>query len=227
MFKHLLKNDFLLLARNKIISISIVVTLLYMAAFWGLKSIISTEKIILLVIFNDPALIGFLFVGVMYLFEKNENTISALRVSPISFHYYIWSKSISLTIISIICCWAIVYFGYEGPINWITYIIGVIISTLMFAFIGFIVVAKEKSFNTYILKALGIILFLSLPFLSYFELINKWVFIVLPTHSLIELLNHSFHFQDNQASFIIHLSISLIWLIISYLIAYKLINNEK
>lgn len=196
-----------------------------MAAFWGLKSVVDTEKLIILVIFNDPALIGFLFVGVMYLFEKNENTLSALRVSPVSFHHYIWSKSISLSLISIVCCWAIAYFGYEGIINWPKYLLSIILSTLIFSFIGFIAVAKEKSFNSYILKALGIILFLTLPFLSYFELVNQWFFIIFPTNSLIELFNNAFH--PNSSGFIIHLIITLAWLFISYHYAFKLIKNEK
>ncbi|MCU0397747.1 MAG: hypothetical protein MUC73_06555, partial [Cyclobacteriaceae bacterium] len=94
---HLLKFDFILLNKNKIITISILVTAIYVGVFKGLSYLGNMEKLLILVIFNDPALLGFLFVGVLVLFEKNENTLDALAVTPIKISNYILSKSISLT----------------------------------------------------------------------------------------------------------------------------------
>ncbi|MBK6524290.1 MAG: hypothetical protein IPG07_01325 [Crocinitomicaceae bacterium] len=67
---HFLKHDFMLLNRNRIIQISALVTLIYIAVFKGLSTFGNMDQLLVLVIFNDPALLGFLFIGVMMLFEK-------------------------------------------------------------------------------------------------------------------------------------------------------------
>ncbi|MDP2160167.1 MAG: hypothetical protein Q8K02_06775 [Flavobacterium sp.] len=53
---HLLKFDFLLINKNKIITISLVVTAIYVGVFKALAAMGNIEKLLVLVIFNDPAL---------------------------------------------------------------------------------------------------------------------------------------------------------------------------
>ena len=89
---HLIQFDFLLVHKNKVITISFLVTAIYVGVFKALSGLGNIEKLLVLVIFNDPALLGFLFVGVLVLFEKNENTIQALSVTPIQISQYILSK---------------------------------------------------------------------------------------------------------------------------------------
>jgi hypothetical protein len=67
-FLNLLWLNFLLIRRNKLIEVSLVVTALYMLVFYWLQMLPSVDKLLVLIIFNDPAILGFLFVGVMVLF---------------------------------------------------------------------------------------------------------------------------------------------------------------
>ena len=69
-FFHLVKFDFLLINKNQITVISLIVTAIYVGVFKGLSVLGNIEKLLVLIIFNDPALLGFLFVGVMVLFEN-------------------------------------------------------------------------------------------------------------------------------------------------------------
>ena len=107
--QHLIKHDFMLLLRNKIIAVSVVVSILYVLIFKAISDWGDVDKLLVLVIFNDPALLGFLFVGVMVLFEKNENTLQVLAVSPLKISNYILSKSITLTSIAIGCCFLMAF----------------------------------------------------------------------------------------------------------------------
>jgi fluoroquinolone transport system permease protein len=213
---HLLKHDFMLLSRNNVITISIIVTLIYVGLFKLLSAMGNIEKVLVTVIFNDPALLGFLFVGVMVLFEKNENTIQALAVSPVKISNYILSKSISLTLVSLLCCFAMAISGYGMDFKFIHFSMAAIFTTMMFSFLGFIAVAGQSNFNQYILRALGIILFLSLPFLGYFDLVEETWFVLFPTYPAIKMFDFSFQKIVPFWEMIFIYLVSAFWMILTF-----------
>lgn len=224
---HLLKFDFILLNKNKIITISIVVTALYVGVFKALATLGNIDKFLVLVIFNDPALLGFLFVGVMVLFEQNENTLQALAVTPINISNYILSKSISLTLVSLVCCYAMVIAGYGLDINFVHFTVGTILTTFIFSMLGFIVVAGQFSFNKYMLRALGIILLLTLPFLGYFELVPKAWFLLFPTQPAIELYNFSFTTQVGFSEMALAYFLSIFWAVVLFFWAKRTMTKKS
>lgn len=223
---HLLKFDFLLINKNKIITISLVVTVIYVGVFKALAAMGNIEKFLVLVIFNDPALLGFLFVGVMVLFEKNENTLQALSVTPIKISNYILSKSISLTVVSLVCCYAMVIAGYGLDFNFIHFTTGTILTTFIFSMLGFVAVAGQSSFNKYILRALGIILFLTLPFLGYFGLVPKIWFILFPTQPAIDLYNLAFSTSATSSEILIAYALCIIWAVVTFVWAKQAITKN-
>jgi len=223
---HLLRHDFILLHRNKIISISIFLTAIYVLLFKALSSFGQVEKFLVLVIFNDPALLGFLFIGVMVLFEKNENTLEALAVTPMKLSHYVLSKSIALTIVSICCCVAMVIAAYGLNINWVHFISAATLTTLIFSFLGFVVVAGEGSFNNYILKAIGVILLLSIPFIGYFEIVPISWFIIVPSYPCILLFDFSFRESITPIELFLAYGLAFSWGVGGYLWAIKSISKD-
>jgi fluoroquinolone transport system permease protein len=223
---HLLKFDFILLNKNKIITISILVTAIYVGVFKGLSYLGNMEKLLILVIFNDPALLGFLFVGVLVLFEKNENTLDALAVTPIKISNYILSKSISLTFLSIGCCLAMVIAAHGIQFHIFHFIMATILTTLIFSMLGFIAVAGLSSFNQYILRALGIILLLSVPFLSYFDVVPRYWFILFPTQPAIDLYSLSFEAKASDNNLLMAYGLCIGWIGITYTWALRAMTKQ-
>lgn len=191
-FLNLLCLDWALAQRNKIVAISAVVTIIYTLIFRALSGLDQLEKFLVLVILNDPALLGFLFVGVMVLFEKDERTLEALAVTPVRWSHYIWSKTLVLTTIAVFCCCGMVIGGYDCAIHWGHFLLASIFSTVIFSFLGFIVVASHRTFNTYMLWAVLVILLMTLPFLGYFDVLPVWLFVPFPTYYAILLYDLSF-----------------------------------
>lgn len=218
---HLLKQDFVLINRNQIIAISLVVTGLYIGVFKGLAQFGDMQKALVLIIFNDPALLGFLFVGVMVLFERNENTLQALAVTPMKLSNYLLSKSIALTVISIACCLLMAWAAVGWNFAVLQYIAATVFTTLIFGFIGFIVVAGQKSFNTYMLRAVGVIILLSLPFLGYFEIAARWLFYLFPTQPMIDLYSMSFGSELGLTEQILAYILAIGWTILTYFWALR------
>jgi len=219
-FLHLLRYDFILLKRNQIIAVSVVATALYLGVFRWLSSLGNVEKLLVLIIFNDPAVLGFLFVGVMVLFEKNENTLQVLAVSPMEEHHYLWSKAVALTVVSVICCYSMAFATYGMHFHWFHFGMAAVLTTLLFTFIGFIAVAGESSFNSYLLKAVGILLFLALPFLGYFEVVSRNWFLWMPTQPAVDLFRASF--QHIPLSQLVYGYVAITgWLLVSYFMALR------
>jgi fluoroquinolone transport system permease protein len=223
---HFLKHDFMLLNRNRIIQISALVTLIYIAVFKGLSTFGNMDQLVVLVIFNDPALLGFLFIGVMMLFEKNENTLQVLAIAPFDEKNYILSKSISLTVISLVCCLAMAVASNGLNFNWIHFSLASILTSILFSFLGFIVVARENAFNKYILKAIGWLLLLSVPFLGYFGLTEFYWYILFPTQPAIDLFQASFD-ETLSAGRIVYAYVALIsWIVLTYFWAVRSITKN-
>ena len=225
-FVHLLMHDFRLLQRNNIIVISIAVSALYVGAFIGLSTLGDIEKFLILTIFNDPALLGFLFIGVMVLFEKNEMTLQALAVTPMNFHHYLLSKALSLTVVAVGCCVAMVLAANGWAINWIHFVSAAFLATMLFSFIGFGVVAGQSTFNGYLLPAVGVLVFLSLPFLGYFEVVPKFWFFLFPDYPVIELFQFAFAEQTHWGPLVLHYGLAVCWCLITYHWAYKRIQRD-
>lgn len=223
---HLIKHDFRLFNRNKIILISILVTAIYVAVFKGLSQVMDVEKLLILVIFNDPALLGFLFIGVMVLFEKNENVTQVLSVLPMKFSNYILSKVITLTLIALFCCFAMVIASYGWNFNYFHFAMATIFTSTIFSFIGFAVVAGQHSFNRYIINAIGIILFLCFPFLYYFDLIDKIWFYLFPTTYVIDLYSMSFSNEFSVPEIVITYCITIAWTVLTFYWANKRVTTK-
>jgi fluoroquinolone transport system permease protein len=225
-FLHLLKHDYKLFNRNNIISISILVTAIYMALFYWLSGLEDAEKILVLVIFNDPVLIGFLFAGVMVLFEKNENTLQALSVSTLTKAQYILSKSIALTTIALGCCLAMALAGVGVHFNFLHFSMATILTTLMFSFFGFMIVAGETTFNRFILKAVGLLIFMSLPFLGYFGLSPRLWFLWIPTQPAIDLFQAALTKNSPLNTLVYAYTALSFWTMVSFYLSRKMIQKS-
>ncbi len=225
-FTHLLKHDFVLINRNKIIAISLAVTAIYVGVFKGLSTFGDVQQALVLIIFNDPALLGFLFVGVMVLFEKNENTLQALAVSPMKLSHYLLSKTLALTLISIGCCLLMAWAAVGWDFYVLQFVMATVLTTVIFSFIGFIVVAGQKSFNTYMLRAVGIILLLCLPFLAYFDLASAWWFMIFPTQPAIDLYSMAFDADFPLWRGILAYALAIGWAVITYFWALRASNQN-
>lgn len=215
MFIHLLRWDLRLLQRYQIVTVSAIVTLIYILVFNGLAQFGSLDKLLILIIFNDPALLGFLFMGVMILFEKNENTLPALSTTPLPLHYYLLSKSLALTGLSLVCCWAMAWAAHGLDFHYLHFSAAAVLSSLTFGFFGIAVVMGANSFNQFILRALGCFFLIAFPFLGYFEITPRWLWLWNPAQPTLDLFDAAFHAADAMRLLYAY-ALALLWLAISY-----------
>lgn len=108
----LIRWDLQLQIRYNIITAALVVTLFYILLLANL-SFDEIDKLLVFFIFSDPSMLGFLFTGVIVLYEKNAHVLDALNVTPLKIGNYLFSKAISLSLSALVCSFgmAITYYN--------------------------------------------------------------------------------------------------------------------
>jgi fluoroquinolone transport system permease protein len=150
-----------------------------------------------MLLFFDPAIIGIMFIGALVLFEKSENVLQALVITPMKTDDYILSKTISLTILSIISATIfVILLNIFGGINFnIPYLaISIILTSVMLILLGFILVSRVNSINEYLLAMLVSFLGLLLPPMLHLSgLYENVIFYVWPTQASFTLFTGVFN----------------------------------
>ena len=156
--KNMMRWEFLLLYRYKIIHISILSVVLYFLTTQAVSSLQGLTQVHSTLLFFDPAVIGIVFVGALVLFEKSENVLQALVITPMRVDEYLQSKILSLTILSLIS--ASLFMGLMVLFNQLEVnvgylIIGIVLTSVMLILLGFIIVSRVNSVNGYLLGILN------------------------------------------------------------------------
>lgn len=183
--------DLRLQARYQIVTVAVVVTAAYAALFRAVPASRATEVLVTLV-FSDPTMIGFLFVGVMVLFERGANTLEAVVVTPLSASQYLWSKAISLTAIAVPCGLAMALAGRGPRFDAVALVAGIALTSLLFVLLGFVAVARVRTVNAYLLIVPVFLAPLNLPFLGYLGIVESPLLYLLPTQASLVLLDSAF-----------------------------------
>lgn len=190
-FISLLKLDMILIIRNRILHIATLITALYA----GILQVLPENNFItvmITLIFTDPVTLGFMFIGVMVLFEKGGNTLQALSVTPVRAEEYLWSKAITLTLVALVASLLMALAGVGLQFQPGFLIAAVVFSSILFVFIGFIGVSKVKTFNQYFIVIPVFMVPGFLPFLNFFNITDTWLWYLLPTQASLVLFSAAF-----------------------------------
>jgi fluoroquinolone transport system permease protein len=128
-----------------------------------------------------------MFVGALVLFEKSENVLQALVITPMKTNDYLLSKITSLTILS--CVSAILFImllNIFGGIEFNIFFLasGIILTSILLILLGFILVSRLRSINEYLLAMALFFLALTFPPMLHLSgLYENVIFYVWPTHA--------------------------------------------
>lgn len=191
-FAQQFKWQMVLLHRSNLTVISLAITLLYALCFLPFKGMEQPEKALTLLLYNDPALIGMFFGGLIVITERNQQVLPALMVSPMNLHTYLWSRLLPLAVIGWACSlgMAMAFLGIHLQYLWFS--IGILSTVLVFGLAGFWLVSFTGEFLLFLLRSIPVMIGLSVPLLNYYGLTNIPAFHAWPTQGGLDLLVQSF-----------------------------------
>jgi fluoroquinolone transport system permease protein len=190
--KTMLKWDVILQSRYKIIHLSILSVLIYYLSLVTIPSMNTTE-FKTMYLFFDPTLIGIMFIGALVLFEKTENTLQALIVTPMQTRTYFFSKIISLTTLSVLSSLLFLFLAHGIYFQYFYMLSGIILTSVLLILIGFILVARCHSINEYLVMMITAFLLLFIPpLLDITGIYKNIVFYLWPSQASFLLFNGVF-----------------------------------
>ena len=223
--KNMLRWEFVLLSRYKIIHISILSVILYFLTTQAVPDM-NIPIFHTLLLFFDPAIIGIMFIGALVLFEKSENVLQALVITPMEVDDYLLSKITSLTILSIISAtifMTLLSVFDEIDFSIIFLVLGIILTSILLILLGFILVSGVKSLNEYLLAM--IVAFLGLtfpPMLHLSGLYENVIFYLWPTQASFTLFTGVFNAASMETWEIVYgILYQILWIGLLYFLAKK------
>lgn len=188
-----LKWQMVLLQKNKIISISLVVTLMYALPLYFLRNIGSLDEVLVVLIMNDPSVIGYFFIGLAIYTEIKHQVLSAILVTPVSIHTLLISKVVALAAVGVVCSLGLALSMKGFELDLLSFCLGSLGICVLSALLGVIVLTFASEFLKFVLLSIPVFLaFVGIPLLQYFGLIHLGLLKYLcPVQGSLDLIDHS------------------------------------
>jgi fluoroquinolone transport system permease protein len=192
-FAELLRFDVMVQARNGFYWASLFVVLAVSALLAAMPIAVIANPglwVPALAAFNLQ-ITTFFFVAGLLLLEKDEGTLTALGVSPLSARTYLLAHTTTLTTLAtaetLIIIWFAFGFAMSGAL-----VAGIVALGVTYTCLGIAVAARYDSINTLLLPAAVIVTVLLLPLLGHFGLMPRVLVIWHPMEPAITLMRAAY-----------------------------------
>jgi fluoroquinolone transport system permease protein len=215
------KWQFVIFRKNNLVAMIVGVTAFYVLLTHLLRGSASLEKFITLLIYNDPALVGFIFIGISIILEKDQEVLAALFVTPLNRHIYLISRIVTLSICGLISALAMVITAKGFSFNWLHFSVGAFSTCVLFSLVGIFVVSYTREVLHFLLRSVPLLILMSLPLLNYFELTDSSFLKLFPIQGGLSLLVGSYGQTQNLEEMIFgYLSVG-VWITLLYWLVYR------
>jgi fluoroquinolone transport system permease protein len=185
--KLLLKKEITLQRRQGFWLVYFVFTAIYVTVLINLPEK-NRMLVSLILILSDTTMLGIIFIGALVLLEKQQAVIQSLFVTPLEPSQYIWSKTISLSLIAV-CMSMLVYLPVWHFTAYTLLLLACIAFTAgTFVLLGLGLAARVDTINQYFGLVMGASMLLILPVLPYLLLEQHPVFLFLPYVASLDLM---------------------------------------
>ena len=185
--KQLLKKEITLQWRQGFWLVYFVFTAIYVTVLLNLPEK-NRMMVSLILILSDTTMLGVIFIGALVLLEKQQAVIQSLFVTPLEPSQYIWSKTISLSLIAV-CMSILVYL----PVwHFTAYTLLLLACTAFtagtFVLLGLGLAVRVDTINQYFGLMMGASMLLILPVVPYMLLDQNPLFLFLPYVASLDLM---------------------------------------
>lgn len=157
----------------------------------------------------------YFFVAGLVLLEKDDGILEGLVVTPLRRWEYLWSKLLSLMILTVLENGVIVTAVMGLNFNLLLLLAGIILLSFINTLYGFIMVARYDSINSFLFPSVFWTMLLSLPLLQYFGLVATPLMWLHPVQAPLILLVGAFQ-PVTTWEVLYGLVYGLVWVVILY-----------
>lgn len=213
---NLIKGDIHFQLKYGFYFVYLVFTILYICLLYVLPASWRANAATIM-IFSDPAAMGLFFMGAIILLEKSQRVLNSIAVSPIKTVEYIFSKVVSLGIISTVV--GILIAASAGEINLLPMITGTFLGSAFFTLLGLMIAANITSLNQFLVATIPVELICFAPSILYIAGYDKSFMLLHPGCILIRFIG------GNQENMMALLLVLLLWIGVFYYLTYRIIKK--
>jgi fluoroquinolone transport system permease protein len=220
-------NRFLVLVRGEldrfnkynVTTISVLVTLIWFLLLWFIDDEGILSRMLPFVLVIDATLMSVIFVGSVMFFEKTEQTLSTMLVTPLSPTEMVMGKAVANTVHTVLSSMAVVivfHFVRDVEVSWVVAILVLTLGVFWHSLLGFVFSYHSKDFTGMLMNVMFYSFLSAIPaLLNFFDVLFKgevWehVLLVTPTQSVIKLFEVAFGAEVTAKFWI-----ALLWLLAS------------
>ncbi len=111
---------------------------------------------IALVIYTDPAAVGFFFLGALMMLEKAEGVRTALATSPATATHYLIGKAVTLGSLALIACAVLLLVHARAPLPALL-LLAVALTSVFFIGVGVPIALRFRTVNAYLVGSGGLL----------------------------------------------------------------------
>lgn len=138
-------------------------------------------------IFSDPSLLGFIFIGAIFLLEKDQGIFQYLSITPLMLKEYIIAKVCSLSLLSLIVSFVLAI-SIGTSFNPLLLFLGCTLSSIFFTLIGIYAVCGCKSINQFFGVLVAYMIILLIPAIAMFNIPYTGFLKAFPTYTGLRLV---------------------------------------
>jgi fluoroquinolone transport system permease protein len=153
----------------------------------GLRALLTT-----LVVFSDPSVLGFFFIGGLMLLERKEGTLVGGFASPLRVEEWMLAKLGSLTLLAVAAGFAIALPLCAGCVRPLWLLAAIVPTSTCFVLVGIIAGTRFSTVNRYLFGGGLLSMPLLLPMLAPLGVWDTPAFDLLPSGAALELLEIAF-----------------------------------
>ncbi len=222
-FGTLLKGEFQRLSKYKIMQAGIGVSLLWVATLF-LIGPDDAGMFLPLFVFMDVSLMTVLLIGSGLFYERQENTLKTLLITPTKFSHIIYSKLITAVIIALqsaLILGLLGYFFFDVGIQFHYLIAFTVLISFMHAMLGFVFAVLLKDFPSLLASIMLYMIVFAFPSIFYaLDILSttwSYILIISPTHASMLLVELAFGEPVNGWMIVV----SIVYLIVITLVFAK------
>ncbi|HEX6126556.1 MAG TPA: hypothetical protein VFZ23_14375 [Pyrinomonadaceae bacterium] len=213
--------QFLLFSRNNLINMIIGITAVYVLLIYFLRDLQGIERFITLLIYNDPAVVGFIFMGISIILERDQEVLPALFVTPLNHHVFLISRILTLSALGFVSALAMVATARGASFNPVHFSVGAFATCLLFSMMGVFIVSYTTEILHFLLRAVPLLIFMSLPLLNYFELTDWNILRLFPVQGGLNLMVNSYTESPSVAEIVFGYISIAVWTPLLYWLVYR------
>ncbi|MFB1049715.1 hypothetical protein [Paraliobacillus sp. JSM ZJ581] len=174
----------------------------------------------ILIVFTDPSVLGFFFVGGIVLLERDQSIFSTLYVTPLKIHEYLISKVMSLTLLAAVTSIVLFVVIHQSSFHVVPFLLAVILCSMFFTLLGINLAVRVKSVNAFLYTSPFLVIVFYLPLVDYIGSYDTPIFFIFPTQAILLLMEGAFK-GVSIGIYLYSFVILTVWIGLVYLWTYQ------